>query len=124
MFKFQKQRVNARKILLNRSDQINFDSVPDFIVDAFFGSCTYKNRLIVTTFGYLNGIYVDDLLKLTKWTDTTEAEKSKVKRLYLDYETPRYRENYYSFNVHNQLVMYLNGDIRKHGKRIPKTNEY
>lgn len=37
MFKFQKQRVQARKILLNRADIIAFESVPDHIVDAFYG---------------------------------------------------------------------------------------
>lgn len=121
MFKFQKKRVVARKLLLNRFDIITFDSVPDHIVDAFFGSCSYKNRLIVTTFGFLNGIDAQQLLDLTRWNDTTESEKRKVIALYKDFEKPQYMNNYYSYNVHHKLVMFLNGDIRKFGKRISKS---
>lgn len=90
MFKFQKKRVVARKLLLNRFDIITFDSVPDHIVDAFFGSCSYKNRLTVTTFGFLNGIDAQQLLDLTRWNDTTESEKRKVIALYKDFEKPEY----------------------------------
>ena len=82
MFKFQEQRVKARKILLNKADVITFDNVPDHIVDAFFGTCSYKNRLII--------------------------------------EKPRYQTNYYSYNVHHQCVMFLNGDRRQFGQRVPR----
>lgn len=118
MFKFQKQRTNARK---NRCDVISFDNVPDHIVDAFFGSCTYKNRLIVATFGFLNGVDVEQSIAMTHWKDTRNDERMKMIALYKDFEKPRYMENYYSYNVHRKLVMFLNGDIRKFGKRIPGT---
>lgn len=121
MFKFQKARVNARKILLNRSDVISFDNVPDHIVDAFFGSCSYKNRLIVATFGFLNGIHVEQLFNLARWKDTRESERRKLRALYQDFEKPRYMNNYYSYDVHHRLVMFLNGDVRKFGQRIPKS---
>lgn len=122
MHPFQKQRVAARKRLLNRRDIIRFDEVPDFIVDAFFGSCTYKTRLITASFGYMNGISPDQLLSLNRWTDAKPHEFEKVKKLYLAFEGPRYQFEYYSYNVHRRLVMYFNGDIRKFGKRIPKTD--
>lgn len=118
MYPYQKQRVAARKTLLNRDDVVRFDEVPDFIVDSFFGSCTYKNRLITTTFGYVNGISIDQLLGLCRWKDTKNAEKEKMKQLYKTFDGTRYQQTYYSYNVHKKLVMFLNGDVRKYGKRI------
>src|ERR1700704_2275843 len=47
MFKFQKQCVAARKLLLNRDDATRFDDVPDFIVYSFFGSCTNSRTIIL-----------------------------------------------------------------------------
>ena len=116
MFTFQSQRVAARKRLLNRYDVISFDEVPEFIVDAFFGSCTYKSRLITTTFGFLNGINVDLLISLVRWHDLRQTEVRKMEILYETF----LKQNYYSYNVHYKQVMFLNGDIRKFGKRIAK----
>lgn len=120
MYPYQKQRVAARKRLLNRDDVIRFDEVPDFIVDAFFGSCTYKNRLITTVFGYVNGISAEQLISLNHWNDVKEVEKEKIKQLYISFNGPRYQQQYYSYNVHTKLVIFLNGDIRKFGKRLPR----
>lgn len=122
MFKFQKERVAARKRFLNRLDVITFDNVPEHIVDAFFGSCSYKNRLIVLTFAYLNGLHVDQVFLLVQWKDISQSERNKMFALYKDFEKPQYKNNYYSYNVHHQLVMFLNGDVRKYGKRITKSN--
>lgn len=122
MFKFQKQRVKARKILLNRFDVIGFESVPDHIVDAFFGHCSYKNRLLVTAFGFLNGIHIEQLLQLIRWKDTEEVDRRKMAALYRDFGKPNYMNKYYSYSVHHKIVMYFNGDVRKYGKRITKSN--
>lgn len=119
---YRDKRIAARKILLNRLDILSFHHVPDFIVDAFFGSCTYKNRLIVSTFAYLNGVQFSQLLSLVRWRDIKETEKLKIKGLYDDFEKPSYRLKYYSYHINEKLVMYLNGDIRKWGKRIPRLN--
>lgn len=120
MFPYQKQRVAARKRLLNREDVTRFDEVPDFIVDAFFGSCTYKNRLLTAVFGYVNGLSVDQLLSLNHWNDMKEIEMEKIKKLYDSFEGPRYQQEYYSYNVHQKLVVFLNGDVRKFAVRLPK----
>lgn len=96
---------------------IRFDEVPDFIVDAFFGSCTYKNILTTTTFGYLNGISMEQLMTLCRWKDTKNREKEKMKQLYDSYEKSHYQQKYYSYNVMMKLVMFLNGDIRSFGER-------
>lgn len=122
MFKFQKQRVKARKIFLNRFDEINFDDVPDHIVDAFYGSCTYRNRLIVSTFAYLNGLHIDQVFALVRWKDMSPSEKNKIIALYGDFEKPRYKNDYFSYNLHHKLVIYLNADIRSFGKRLVKSN--
>lgn len=85
MFKFQKQRVQARKIFLHRFDVITFDDVQEHIVDAFFGSCTYLNRLITLTFGYLNGLHIDQLFQLVQWKDMKQTERNKMIALYADF---------------------------------------
>lgn len=118
MFKFQKQRVEARKRFLNRFDITSFQSVPDHIVDAFYGACDYKNRLIVLTFGYLNGLHIDQVFQLIQWKDVTQTDRNKMVALYKDFEKERYQMNYYSYNVHHKLVMFLDGKVRKFGKRI------
>lgn len=123
MFPFEKQRVEARKRLLNRYDVTTFDSVPNFIVNGFFDGSSYANQLIVCTFGFLNGIEIDQLISLVQWKNVNESRKKKMKALYIDFETkPEYRERYYSFNVCRKLVMFLNGDIRKFTQRIVVTN--
>lgn len=123
MFPFQQKRVAARKLLLNREDIIRFDEVPDFIVDAFFGSCTFHKRLLTATFGFVNGISIDQLLGACRWNDTKQTEKEKMKKLYIAFESAHYQETYYSYNVHYKLVMFLNGDLRKCGKRVSKKEQ-
>ncbi len=120
MYRYQKERVAARKRLLNRKDVMRFDEVLDFIVDSFFGSCTYKNRLITSLFGYVNGISMDQLLSLNYWRDTKDVERTKIRQLYTSFEGQRYQEQYYSYNVHRKLVTFLNSDVRKFGKRVSK----
>lgn len=120
MYKYQEKRVAARKKLLNREDIIRFDEVPGFIIDSFFGSCTYKKRLIAGTFGYVNGISIEQLLVLCRWNDTKKVEVVKMKNLYTMFEATRDQPKYYSYNVHEKLVIFLNGDVRKFGKHVPK----
>lgn len=120
MSNFEAKRTEARKILLNRADLTNFTTVPAFIVDAFFGPCDYKKRMLCCTFGFLNGIDADNLLTLVRWSDTKKEDKAKVKALYLDFEKPNYQSKYYSYNIHYRRVCFLNGDLRKNGRRIPK----
>lgn len=109
MFKFQKQRVQARKRFLNHFDIINFHHAPDHIVDAFYGSCTYYNRLIVSTFAYVNGLHIDQVFELVRCKDMSANEKNKMIALYKNFEDTRFKNNYY-------------GDVRKYGKRIVKSN--
>lgn len=118
MHPFQEKRVKARKILLGNVDVVAFRCVPDFIVDAFFGDCTYLKRLIVCSFSYLNGISKYQLLQLIRWKDFSQNDQHKIEKLLLDLERPEYQAKYYSFNVHHGLVMYLNGNIRKFGQRV------
>ena len=118
MFRFEAQCLGARKRLLNRFDITNFDNVPGFIVNAFFGDSSYRNRLIVCTFGFLNGIAINQLISLIRWRDMNATRIKKLRNLYNDFETKaEYRIRYYSFNVGRNLVMFLNGDIRKFAKK-------
>lgn len=113
-------KMEARKQLLENKDVINFNNVPDFIINSFFGKCDYKNRLLVSTFSYLNGISIEQMFDLIQWTDTKKTDKDKLRLLYSYYETDQYRQKYHSFNVHLGVVMYLNGDLRRFGCRVPK----
>lgn len=112
--------MESRRTSLNEKDVVNFTEVPEFIVNAFFGMCNYKNRLLVATFSYLNGISMDQLFELVQWTDISKNDKEKIRRLYDYFELDRYKDNYYSYNVHTRSVMYLNGDIRRFGQRISR----
>ena len=39
----------------------DFSKVPSFIIDAFFSNIEYKERLLVTTFCFLNGISLEQM---------------------------------------------------------------
>lgn len=123
LIQLQKVIMEARRNLLDEKDVINFSNVPEFIVEAFFGKCIYKSRLLVSTFCYLNGISIDQLFQLIQWKDTSEKDKIKIRQLYSYFELDRYKENYYSFNVHTGVVMYLNGDLRRFRRRVSKSGQ-
>jgi hypothetical protein len=114
----KKNQMKARKLRLNSFDELNFTFVPDFIVDAFFGECTYHKRMIVSTFGYLNGIFVDKLIEMIHWIPCKSEQIKKVEALYRDFEKPKYRQKYYSFCVRRNAVYFLDGVLRHYGKRV------
>jgi hypothetical protein len=72
-------RIKAMKRRLSRFDYCTFDNVPNLIVEAFFGKCTYNKRIKVSTFGYLNGIMFDQIIEMQQWTDFTDSDKKKLK---------------------------------------------
>ncbi len=115
--------MESQKQTLDDKDIINFTDVPEFIIQSFFGKCTYKSRLLVSTFCYLNGISMDQLFELVQWSDTSKQDESKIRHLYYCFELDRYKEKYYSYNVHRRMVMYLNGDLRRFGCRVPQKRQ-
>lgn len=117
MFRFQAKRVEARKILLDKRDVIAFRNVPHFIVDSFFGECSYYKRMIVCAFSYLNGISFFQLKLLIRWKRFLNKHEKQMEALLTDFQKPHYQEKYYSYNVHYGLVMFLNGKVRKHRRR-------
>lgn len=115
----KRNRVRARKIRLNSYDCCCFDEVPDFIVEDFFGKSTYKNRMTVTSFAFLNGIQLWQLVKLIHWRPKEDKDINKVIKLYNDFETQlEYRQRYYSYDVISNNVTYLDGHLRLHGRRV------
>lgn len=62
--------------------QLDDDDVPDVVIDSFFG-----NRLITATFGFVNGISIDQLFVLYRCNDTEKAEEEKMKKLYTTCDT-------------------------------------
>jgi hypothetical protein len=60
-------KIMARKMRLNSYDVTVFTDVPNFIVNAFFEKSNYLKRMIISTFGFLNGIQIDDLLRLMQY---------------------------------------------------------
>lgn len=109
MFKFEKPRVEARRKLLTSKDILSFENVPSFITKSL-GSCTYQSRLTVSTFCVLNGISYNQCLELYffKALSAKDIRKNGVR--------------YYFYCVHYKKVLFLNGDLRLHGKRIVNHN--
>lgn len=114
-----RNKIEAMKRRLNSYDVFRFDNAPDFIVKAFFGQSSYRKRLLVSTFGYLNGIQWEDLLEILQWRKFRHDQMKQIKDLYLIYfEKDEYRRRYYSYDCHRGVVSYLNGALRMHGRRI------
>lgn len=115
----ESKRLQARRTYLSNKDYISFNTVPAFIVDSFFFKSSYQKRMIVATFGYLNGLTFDQLLQLIHWRDFDFKDYKKLKDLYFEYfPLERYRKKYFSYSIHTGLVMFLDGKIRRFGKRI------
>lgn len=106
-FRFETQRLTARRKLLNRAEVMTFDGVPGFIVNSFFDGYSCRNQLLVSTFGFLNGISVDSLFSIIRWKDLTAERKKRIRDLYERYLDPAYQARYYSFNVHHKSVTTL-----------------
>lgn len=112
MNSFQKQRTRARIIRLNADDLFSFDHAPDYIINSFFDNCTYKKRLTVVTFCFVNGIQYDDLLKLIRWKDVTKFDYRKVQKLWSDSSREPYKSKWFAYNCHLKRVIYLNGALK------------
>jgi hypothetical protein len=105
-------RLLAYKKLLNKCDVENFDQVPTFIVESFFGSPSYKKRLVVTSFGFLNGVSPYQLNQLIHWNPRRKKDWDKCTALYEYYKAPNISQHYWSFHRASGLVRFLNGDVR------------
>lgn len=117
-----KKRTNARRILLTNQDMCDFSRVPMNIIDCFFGCCSYYKRLMVTTFGFINGINPYNLLRLVRWTDTSNSDILKIERLFKDLRTDLYQYKYRSYSVYFNCYEFCNGDLLQNGKRVPNPN--
>lgn len=111
-------RVEARRRLLHNKDICNFESVPAFIIIFFFGEGTYKARLIVTTFGFVNGLSPVQLFSLIRWRLFQISHQRAILKLYEWLKNPTHGRRYYSYNVVKKAVIFCNGDVRKYGQRI------
>lgn len=87
-FSFEEQPLPARRKIMNRYEVIKFDRVPGFVVNAFFGESSHKKQLLISTFGYLNGIGVQELTRMIRWTDTTDGKKKKIEQFYYILDKP------------------------------------
>lgn len=119
--RMERNKVRARKILLNKSDILSFSNVPPFIINAFFGKWSYKSQLTVTTFAFVNGISEYQLFSLIKWKPFTKTDQLKIINFFHWLENPINSHKYFSYNVALSTVVYCNGDIRKYGVRKPNS---
>lgn len=115
---FEKERCEARRKLLNSRDVISFETVPLFIVNSFFGQCTYLKRLHISTFCFLNGVSPSQCQLICFFDDPTLINNHKIEALYNYLKLKQNMERYYSYSVHYKKILYLNGDLRLHGQRI------
>lgn len=70
MNRTQFNRLQARKKLLSKKsiaiDSLSgWNTVPSFIIDAFFEDCSYIKRMHVATFCFLNGFTDDQMVETT-----------------------------------------------------------
>lgn len=110
-------RLIARRRFLNRLDITDFENVPGFIVDAFFGNSTYKTRLLVTTFAHVNGLNEEQIFKLLQWKSIKRIDREKISYLFIWLQNSENAKNYYSYNVVRRQVLFCNGDVRRYGQR-------
>lgn len=54
------------------------------------------------------------------WPHVTRLDAKKIRDLYFYYE--KAGDNYYTFCALTESVMYMNGDLRNYGTRIPMNN--
>lgn len=114
-----KKKNEARKKLLNRFDVLSFDKVPQYIVEAFFGVGCYKERMIVTVFGYVNGLSIDQIFSLIRWKNFTDKKKMKMIALFNLYlPLQRYQVKYYSYCVRRGAQVFCDGTLRINGNRL------
>lgn len=114
----QKNKINAMKRRLNSYDVCQFDKVPDFIIESFFNNSSYRKRLFVAEFAYLNGIQLDDLFKLIQWSSISRNDVKKITALYeIYFEDETYRRKYYSYCTIRNVVSFLDGTLRRYGTR-------
>lgn len=122
MFRFEEHRIIARRKLLNSKDIINFDKVPNFIINSFFGECCYKSRLTVVTFSFLNGISPSQCLEMCRFKFISKTDIQKMYDLYKYFKLERYSRRYYSYSVYFGKVLFLNGDLRLNKTRLINHN--
>lgn len=116
----KRKKLDAMKKFLNKMDITDFSKVPDHIVEAFFEKASYKSRMLVTVFVFVNGININQLFELLKKKLLTKEDKTKIIYLFNALKNPVFSYKYYSYNVIRNLIIFCNGDIRRYGKRIEK----
>lgn len=86
-----------RKQILQDFDVADFSCVPQYIINSFFEKTSYKNRLIITMFAYLNGISLHRLFDIVKKTSPTVVCKrdrlQQIEKLWKHIEQYWKREN-------------------------------
>lgn len=112
-------KIQAMKRRLSSYDYCTFWNVPNFIIEAFYGNCSYRKRLIVSTFGYVNGTTFEQIVEMNQWRYFTNVQKKIIEDLIkVWFEKPEYRRRYYSYEVIRGLVVYLDGKVRYNGRRF------
>lgn len=107
-----------RKNYLNKHDVCDFTKVPKYIIDAFFGEGTYRTRLLVSTFGYVNGIHPEKLVEMVTWKPVKAIDRAKVIDIYSYLDINREKaKKYYSYNANMGIMMFCDGSLRINGER-------
>ena len=113
------KKLEARRRRLNHFDVTDFSRVPPHIVNAFFGDGSYRSRLFVTTFAFINGLTLDQLLRMLHWRPFTLEDRGKISDLFLNYlPKPEYGRKYYSYNTTLNLMIFCDGCLRINGERV------
>lgn len=95
-------------------------SVPDYVYRAMFGEKNYRNRLVIAVFCFINGIHIQHMIRILLDLPHRFASQFNIKLpnsqqirqitdLWKDFEEGKYLDKYYGFDVHRNIVVYLNG---------------
>jgi len=99
--------------ILNEYDLLQFDTVPENIINAFFDeSLNYKNRFLLSVFAYNNGISCDSLLSILHGVNGKSLIKNRIKEIKSIFETLKSRtkdNEYYSYSIYDGKYTYLSG---------------
>lgn len=116
--RIERNQLQWRRRFLNKFDVCCFNKVPPHIVRSFFGEGTYRTRLFVSTFGYVNGIHPEALLRMVQWKPFKGSDGIKIFALYKYWDDDREKAaKYYSYNTIKNIMMFCNGDIRVNQQR-------
>lgn len=107
-----------RRQVLQEKNICDFSKVRNYIVNAFFDDDKHR-ALIVSEFGFHNGIPYKDLISLLQWKENEEKPKdiNGIKNFWDAFESAPNKEaipeNFFTYDIEKDCLMKLNGTVHE-----------